>query len=92
MEVFKYFEFVKNFLFQGFCEQWVKTGLLLARGMTVPYGYPYVSIQEKTGECNKSAFIGDQSDLNEFYNPKYWKNFKPKSALYHGRLCYSYYL
>jgi len=77
---------IRTFAYNGFCEQWVKTGLLLARRMTIPTGYPYVSIQEKIGKCDKSAFIGDEADLNKFYNPKKWKNTKPKSALYHGQL------
>ena len=83
---FKYFTWINKFTRIGFCKQWVKTGLLLFRRITIPTGFPYVSIPEKIGECNKSAFIGDEHDLSRFYNPKLWRNTKPKANLYHGRV------
>jgi len=57
MDPFKYFKLVKKLAYSGFCEKWVKTGLLLAPKMAMPIGYPHISFQDKIGECNKSAFI-----------------------------------
>jgi len=81
---FEYSEIILQLSSKGINDEHVNTGFKLTKSITIPKGYPHISFQKKIASCEKTAFIDRQSNLHRFYDPKYWKNIRPRKLLYHG--------